>query len=179
MAYDTNGSLDGHYVSDSTNPKRLLALEIRPRKTGFVVIEETTTLVDWGVRKYSDVRRDPGNALTRIAALFDLHSPESVVMRHRSGLPKERADIIRAIQHGICSEAKRRRIACCFIEAYQVREFFVHYGSKTKYGIASILAAWFDDLAWQLPAKRRAWQSEAHGMLLFDAAAAGVTYLRR
>jgi len=156
-----------------------LALEIRPRKAGFVVLEVTaaTRLLDWGVRNYGDVRHEPIAGVKKIAALFDFHSPGLVIIRQRSGLSKETMNVIGAIQQGILMEARRRCIECSVVEAKHVREFFGQYGCKAKYEVASILAEWFEDLAWQLPPRRRIWQSEAHAMLLFDAAAAGVTYL--
>jgi hypothetical protein len=57
-----------------------------------------------------------------------------------------------------------------------VRRFFVEYGCETKHQIASVLAEWFEDLAWKLPPKRRPWEGEHHNSVIFDAVAVGVTF---
>jgi len=45
----------------------------------------------------------------------------------------------------------------------------------TKHEIASAIGELFVELVWKLPTKRKPWQSEDHNMVIFDAAALGVT----
>ena len=56
--------------------RRLIALEIRARKFGFVVLEDTTKLLDWGVRSYAGHAQSfPVVAGKRLRALLELYQP--------------------------------------------------------------------------------------------------------
>jgi hypothetical protein len=83
-----------------------------------------------------------------------------------------------AVTRRIERELKRHKVRLQFVDAAEVRYFFGQHGCKTKHDIASVLAAWFEELAWKLPPKRKPWQSERHATALFDAVAVGVTFFR-
>jgi hypothetical protein len=154
----------------STEELRLLALEIRPRKAGFVVLEGAT-LLDWGVTTYGTGTP----AMRRIASLLDLHTPSIIVTRRRPRLKKGQA--VPNIMQSIKREARRRSIHFQSLDAHQVRAFFIQRGRRNKHVVATLLAEWFPELAWKLPPKRKLWQSEPHYATLFDAVAIAVTYL--
>jgi hypothetical protein len=60
--------------------KRILAIDVRPRRFGYVVLESPIRLVDWGTGKYAP---DP-SGMTRIAWLLRLLQPSAVVLREIS-----------------------------------------------------------------------------------------------
>lgn len=127
-----------------TDELRLLALEIRPRKAGFAVLEGAT-LLDWGVTTYG-----PGRpAMRRIASLLDLHAPSIIVTRRRPRL--KNGQTVPNIVESIKSEARRRSIRFRTLDAHQVRAFFIQRGRRNKHAVATLLAEWFPELAWKLP----------------------------
>jgi hypothetical protein len=65
-----------------------------------------------------------------------------------------------------------------FVGVKDIRSFFAPYGgTTTKHGISTTLAEWFGELSRSLPPKRKAWESEHHNAVIFDAAAAAMTFL--
>lgn len=167
--------------SDSVAPReRILALEVRPQRFGFIVLQGVTRPLDWGVRTYAKQKSDTSStASAKVATLLDLYSPAAVVIRRRSGAPPTPRGTTRATVARVAAEVRRQSVACHFVTAKEVRRFFGPYGGATKHGIASILAEWFEELAWKLPPKRRPWQSEHYNALIFDAAATAVAFLAR
>ena len=154
--------------------ERLLALEVRPQRIGFVVLQGTTKLLDWGIRMH-DKNDVPSVACARVATLMNLYSPTVMVIRRRDTSTPLRS-AISDIVATLTAEARRRSICCRFVTVKEVRCFFSRHNGTTKHAIASLLSGWYPDLAWRLPRKRRAWESEPFSMALFDAAAAAVTY---
>ena len=85
----------------------------------------------------------------------------------------------RATVAKVAAEVRRRSVACHLVTTKEVRRFFRQYGGTTKHEIASILAEWFEGLAWKLPPKRKPWQSEPYNTLIFDAAATAMAFRGR
>jgi hypothetical protein len=157
--------------------RRLMALEIRPRRFGFVVLEGVSTLLDSGVRSYGG---EAPSAVTirKIADLMTFYQPVTVVMRRRrpASLPEVAAAPSRVMTM-VRAEARRRLIDIRIVSTEQVRTFFAAHGGRTKHTIASTLADWFEELIWKLPPKRKPWQNERYNMLIFDAAATAMTLI--
>jgi hypothetical protein len=65
------------------------------------------------------------------------------------------------------------------VTAKQVRHAFAKYGATHKHDIALCVTDQFQELSWKLPRRRKTYQSELTAMLVFDAAANGMTYFRR
>ncbi len=171
--------------TDSTNEEhpqkdRLLALEIRPWKFGFVVFEGPTRLLDWGVRSYP-ARGDHRQAILekRIRVLLELYAPSTVVMRRRNSTSrKTRKAILSAVQ-AIRTEVRRRSIKLQALDTREIQCFFAEHDGTTKHQIASLVAKWFEELSWKLPPKRKPWQSETYTTPIFDAAATGIAFFDR
>ena len=169
--------------ADSTNAERpqssrLLALEIRPRKFGFVVFEGPTRLLDWGVRSYPGRGTHRRSTVTkRICVLLDLYAPSVLVMRRRDSSSRKARKVILSAVQAIRTEARSRSVKLQSVDTREIRCFFAEHGCTTKHQIASLLAEWFEELSWKMPPERKAWQSEAYIMLIFDAAATGVAFL--
>src|SRR5256885_7228127 len=69
-------------MNKAANPKRVLALDVRPRSFGYVVFEGPTLLLDWGVQSFRHGRNAVRIPLaTKIAALLEDFQPAAVVAK--------------------------------------------------------------------------------------------------
>jgi hypothetical protein len=155
----------------------VLALDLRPRKAGFVVLEGNV-LLDWGVRAYGKSASDLETTVKqRIEALLDLHTPGFVVVQRRRVNNPAVARTLGAIIRIVKTEATNHASDLTILRAGDVRQFFAEHDCHNKHEIASRLASWFEELAWKLPPKRKPWQSEDHNMTIFDAAAGAIAFV--
>ena len=155
----------------------LLALDVRAQKLGFVVFDGPTKLLDWGIRVYGCPKQRARRAVEkRIIPLLESHMPSALVIRRVHIHSPKTARKMRRIIKTIRKEARRRSISVNVLSAAVVKKFFARSGLQTKYEIASTLAEWFEELAWNLPNRKKAWQSERFSMAIFDAVATGVAF---
>jgi hypothetical protein len=159
-------------MTDQSNEKRVLALDVHPRSFGFVVFEGPNRMIDWGVRSFrAGVNAVKIPASTKFLALLDEFRPSAVVIGDRlTGRTRMLATIER--------QARSRRIPVRRISRREVNRAFVGF-ERNKYEVASALTQQFPDLASRLPPRRNCWQSEDYRMGIFDAAALGVAYFVR
>jgi hypothetical protein len=151
-----------------------LALDLHPRCFGYVVVENSSRLLDWGVCSY---RRKHGAAdvlvRRRPRQLLDLWKPAALPFHNpvkKSRRPNSKKD--RLIER-IVTEAKSRRI----IVRVSVRRSTDQRKILTKYENARRVAERFPVLTRELPPKRRAWESEHYRMSIFAAAALAMAQL--
>jgi hypothetical protein len=167
-------------MADNEKQRRVLALDLRASKFGFVVFEGPVKLLDFGVRSYARHYGPLGaTARRKFAALVDLYFPSVVVLGFVSGRSDDRNARVNAVQKTLRQDAKRRSVPIRCLSRKKVRRFFQAQGLTTKYHIAAHLAERFPDLAWELAPKRRPWEAEPYQMPVFDAAAVGVAYYDR
>jgi len=163
-------------MTDQSNDKRVLALDVHPRSFGFVVFEGPNRMLDWGVRSF----RTGANAVkvpasTKFLALLDEFRPSAVVIGERlTGRTEKQTRMLATIER----QARSRRIPVRRVSRRDVNRAFVGFESN-KYEVASALAQQFPALASRLPPRRKCWQSEDYRMGIFGAAAAGVAYFVR
>lgn len=155
---------------------RVLALEVRPQRYGFAVLEGSGGLLDWGIRSCGNGRIVRMGGLD---SLLESYSPHFVVIRRRKHNSRQAANAVRSVVTRITKEARRFSAQTTFISAKPIRRLFEQYGCTNKHETASALAEWFDEIAWKLPARRRPWQSEKKNTLLFDALATGIAFFAR
>jgi hypothetical protein len=159
-------------------PDRIIALEIRASKFGFAVLEGPGKLLDWGVRSFTEKGEDLEPAVAdRISTLLTFYKPVTVVARdrqHHDAIQQKRIlTIFATAKQTTRDHSARFRI----LSAVHVRKRFAQDGRITKHEIARTLAERFEELSFRLPGRRKAYQSEAPAMLVFDALAAGVAFL--
>jgi hypothetical protein len=154
--------------------ERVLALEVRPQKYGFAVLEGPDALLDWGVRSH---RNGLVARAGRIDSLLESYSPHFVVLRHSEHNSRQAANAVRAVTVKITIEARRHSVQTQFISGKKIRRFFARNGCVNKHQIASLLAEWFEELSWKLPPKRRLWQSEHYNMMIFDAVGTAMAFI--
>jgi len=166
-------------MSQTTNQKRVLALDVRPRSFGYVVLEDPDRLLDWGARSFRNGVNAVRNPVhKKLASLLEEFAPSAVILKNILSRPKKSGKRKRKYD-AITQQVQRHGIAVRAITARAIRSAFGANERLTKYQVASAIAARFPELAPRLPPKRKPWQSEDYRMSIFDAAALGVAYFSR
>ena len=132
---------------DPTNQKRVLALDVRPLRFGFVIFEGPDKVLDWGVKSFPQgakaVKVPPAK---KIAALLDEFAPQVVVLKkrvaHRSKNYIKMAD-------SIGRQAENRRVPLRLVTRPMVKSTFAGH-ERNKHEIACVLAERFPELASKL-----------------------------
>src|SRR5438132_14343862 len=90
------------------SPIRILALDLHPRSLGYVVVENSSRLLDWGVSSYRG-KHGAANVLIckRMRQLLDLWRPAALVLHNPVKKSRRPND---GLNEWIVAEAKRRRI---------------------------------------------------------------------
>jgi hypothetical protein len=165
-------------MEKTTYAIRVVALDLRPRRFGFAVLEGPHRLLDWGIRAYPTQPNKISVVRKRIAPLLRMFSPSVVVLPRRMSSLKK-CPGLQVCRQMVRREALRRSIQTDFVGKQELKQVFEQFGSATKYQIASRIALMFPELTWKLPAARKPWQTEPHNQTIFDAIALGLTYFAR
>jgi hypothetical protein len=159
---------------------RILALEVRPRASGFAVFETNSQLLDWGMRKHHGKRDALSNvAAKKIGALLEVHQPTILLARVRTIRSAAARDRISTIFQVMRTEARKRFIEFRLTSTNSVRRYFADYDCNSKYQRAALIARWFPELLSKLPPKYKVWKSEHHRMLFFDAMSTALAFMNR
>ena len=156
---------------------RILALDLHPGRFGYVVLEDSTELLDWGVRRNYRGTKPWRTVLIqkRLSSLLDQWEPSLVVMNEVTRFSPP----IRRLVTVIRKEARQRKLMVKLIGRAAVGGTFGEGRPIRKDEIASLLAERFPVLRWELPPKRKIWESEHYRMSIFDAAALAVSCLKQ
>ena len=167
-------------MNKPANPKRVLALDVRPRSFGYVVFEGPTLLLDWGVQSFRHGRNAVRIPLaTKIAALLEDFQPAVVVAKEPPSRKKVNRARTRKVLELVRHKASLRGIRTRVFKRRAASNLFGGEERLTKYKIATALTERFAELRPVLPPKRKPWESEDYRMSIFDAAALGVAYFDR
>jgi len=160
----------------SRRDNRIVAIDVRASKFGFVVLEGPERLLDWSQRNFrrgvNSVKIPAGK---KIAALLGEFSPDAVVLK--KCFPDRNRKRATLRKH-ILRQAQLRRIPVRIISPEEVKTAFAGRG-RNKYRIASAVALRFPELAPRLPEKHKIWKPEDYRLSIFDAAALGITYFSK
>jgi hypothetical protein len=148
---------------------RVLALDLHPRRFGYAVVEGPDRLLDWGVRSYRG-KDKPKNVLVqkRLRPILKLWNPKFLVIRGARRVPSKRRLVRGRLLEGVTAEAKKHRIP--------VRKLSDNVETLTKDENARRVAEHFPTLWWDLPGRRKPWESEDYRMGIFAAAGLALTY---
>ena len=167
-------------MNKPANPKRVLALDVRPRSFGYVVFEGPALLLDWGAQSFRNGRNAVRVPLaTKIAALLEDFQPAVVVAKEPPSRKKVNRARTRKILEVVRHKAGLRGIRTRVFDRRAPSKLFGGEERLTKYKIATALADRFAELRPVLPPKRKPWESEDYRMSMFDAATLGVAYFDR
>ncbi len=147
---------------------RVIALDPCPRGFGFVVLEGSQKLLDWGVAQ----AKSQTDLLLRLEARLLRYRPACLILE--TGNPYRR-HASRQRTMALERFAREQGVEAVWVRYSDVQHVFAGAGG-TKYKRALALAELYEELRMHLPAKRRAWDSEDDRMHIFDAAAIGVTF---
>lgn len=157
----------------TTQPNRILAVEIRAGRLGYAVFETPHNLRDFGAAWFdSNVA-----ARSRIARLLRLCRPTVLVLRGASRRYVRRSRERRAVVQIARQEAKKLAIPITRITEQAFKSYFARHACRDKYDMARLLAGRFPETAWRLPEQLRFYEPEPRPMLYFDSIALAVAYL--
>ena len=165
-------------MNHSSDP-RILAIDVRRNRFGYVLFEGPKRLLDWGASAVSPKlsRRAAAEAARkRVAPLLRRCHPAAVVVkrprRTRKGVSSTPGPMLGAILR----EAVILHIPVYFVTREEIISAFRIFRGRSKDDIAEILVGIFPELIDRLPPRRGRWGTERPRMVLFDALAAGFTY---
>jgi hypothetical protein len=156
----------------------VLAVHLQSRGFAFVLFEGWLAPVDWAVH---EVRGPNKNArcLKRIESIFDLHTPDVVVLQKMSGGGTRRVVRIQELNQDIVDLAESRGIDVRLYSRAELRQAFAyHYDAMTKQRIAETIAYRIPALGLYVPPARKPWMSEHGRMGIFEAAALAWMYFQ-
>src|SRR6266849_1110691 len=151
---------------------RVLALDLHPRRFGYVVLESPDKLLDWGVRSY----RRKGNSSDvliqrRLRPLLALWRPTLLVIGGTRQMPPRQKLPRARFLRGVAVEAKNYRASVQILKKWPIDRA----EKLTKHQRAQAVIERFPVLAQKLPPKRKPWESEHYRMSMFSAAALAMT----
>jgi hypothetical protein len=153
---------------------RIIAIDLRFRRSGFATFEGPRRLLDFGT---IDLRlKESENGGSRFSDLIKLAAPKVVlVKRERWENLADRSEA-KPLIDALTNQAAAHLIEIRFLEQSALNSTFQNFGCKTKADISTSLARIFPELIWKLPPERRIWQPEHSRQTVFDAIALGMAF---
>lgn len=158
---------------------RILAMDVRRNRFGYVLFEGPEHLLDWGASSVSPALKGRSAlkaARRRIGPLLRRCHPMLAVVkrtrRTKTGRSSTPGPILKTVLH----EAAVFHVPVRFVSLQKILDAFREFHCRNKDDIAEILAKFFPELAARLPPRRGKWGTERPRMAIFDALAAGFTY---
>lgn len=157
----------------SNSPTRVLALDIRARRLGYVVLEGPESILDFGVRSVAPSSRaadHPAVAARKAVRLALYFRPDMVLVRGNGRRSRRNRVAARDAFAAICADLHALNVEVRIIREGRIVRHFRSSGCTDRYRMAELLASRHPVLAWHLPPKRKPWQSEQAIFMVFDAA---------
>ncbi|HEY2445037.1 MAG TPA: hypothetical protein VGI20_04795 [Rhizomicrobium sp.] len=160
--------------SKRANHEQVLA--IHPTTTGFgwTLFEGPLSPVDWGVVTVGKDRN--ARCLARIQELVHRLRPAEIVLEQFEGGTARRSNRVRRLYRSIIQLAQALGIEPRIFEREVIAQVFAGVRAKTRYEIATAIAARIDAFSHKLPPKRKIWLPDDKRMGLFNAAALAITF---
>jgi Holliday junction resolvasome RuvABC endonuclease subunit len=159
------------------NKKDFRVLSVAPsyRGFGFVVLEGEETIVE---ATDKTVKGDKNaQVLKKVEALISHYQPHVLVMENTSAEGSRRWPRIRTLCKQIIKRAESRKVRVKLYSREQVMKTFLPDGGGTKHDLTEIMAKRFpEQLASQLPPKRKFYMNEDPRMAIFDAVALALMF---
>ena len=156
-------------MNQTSKQVRVLAVSLSKLGFGYAVMENEKTLVAYGKRRITGDRHKA--SLKGIEKLIVRSQPDCLVLQdenHAKGT--HRVDRIKRLHRGIVTLANKQKLTVKIISGWEIRTVLLGNEKGTKHELAELLAGRFpDELALQLPPKRKAWMNADARMDIFDA----------
>jgi hypothetical protein len=162
-------------LMSTTQPNRVLAVEIRAGRLGYAVFETPRQLQDFGGASLNA----SGAARLRIARLLKIYRPSALVLRGGKMRYPRNMRARKTISRAAEDEATKAGVSVVWVSEREFASFFEEYSCQNKYDIAATLATWFPDLAWRVTPRPEYGDPEPRSILYFDSIALGIVHLER
>lgn len=162
-------------ISGKFGDTRVIALDVRRHRFGFVVLQGTSVL-DCGNRSCN--RADAVQCLRpRLQRILATYAPVLILMHSR--VPNASADVNErdVLAYALQDVGRASGAEILEIPEPAVRAYFALHNAHTKHEIAYAVASFLPELSWKLPPRRKAWESEHYRMSIFNAAALALTHI--
>ena len=157
----------------TTQPNRILAVEIRTARLGYAVLETPKQLCDFGAAWFNS----QATARLRIARLLGLYQPSVLVLRGGSARYPRNMSKRRAVARIARDEARKSAVPVARVTEQTFNSCFERYACRDKYDVAAVIATEFPELASRLPSRPKFYDPEPRSILYFDSIALGATYV--
>src|SRR5882762_1038456 len=126
--------------------QRVLSLDLRARRFGYVVFEGPHTLLDWGIRTHADGERSLLEY--RLNSLLSMFAPSIILVRKTKESHRIGQSMIRHGLRAVKAFAKRVMLVVRVIDGSSLRTFFSQDDNVNKHDIARMVAVQFPELSW-------------------------------
>ena len=154
---------------------RMFAIQINCRGFGYVILEGTDRLVDWGVKQVT--RSGQGRTIEVVADIIRQYRPHLVLLEDIFSEAQRRSPRAVLVTRHIAEFLEEHGLNCRLVPTIVVVDSFRRWGAQTKQERARMIADMLPILAPHLPPPRRPWMSEDSRMSIFSAAALAFTFL--
>lgn len=154
---------------------RVLAVHVNCRGFGYVVVEGTERLVDWGVKQV--IQFGQAKTVDVVAELVRQYRPRLVLLEDILSEANRRSPRAVLVTRRITEFLGEWGVGCQLMPARLVADTFRRWGAQTKQDRARTIVDLLPVLAPQLPPPRKPWMSEDSRMSIFSAAALVFTLL--
>ncbi|MGE0405269.1 MAG: hypothetical protein AB7O65_03145 [Candidatus Korobacteraceae bacterium] len=152
---------------------RILAMDVRRTRLGYVVFEEPLLLLDWDTLRFSSSRE----CAQKVEMRIEQFRPYALIVRRPSAVTSHKPHHTRAVMAAVRQVASKLGIRVVSVSDYKTGTFFLNHGKKTRHERGTLIATWFPELEPKLPPPRKVWMPEDRRMLIFAAASLAITYL--
>ena len=158
----------------------ILALDVRHSRIGYALFSGSKQLLDWGAITVPPRCNNRAHWIRqRMATLLRYGSPAFIVMKQRRQAKLPGGANGEPILETIRSATEEHGIPMQVLGRDEIHSAFRVFQARTKDEIACALVGIFPELLGRLPPKRKKWQPEPRGMIVFDAIATGFAYWQR
>lgn len=158
---------------DAINKKDFRIIAVAPSTSGFgyAVFEGKETLIECDIRTARGGDKNE-QTMKKVKKLIAHFQPDVLILENTGAKGSRRSNRIRKLCQEIIKMARAHDMRVKLLSRDRVMKAFIPNGKGTKQAIAEIVAQKFpEQLAHQLPTKRKPWDSESHRMSMFDAVA--------
>lgn len=151
---------------------RVLGIHFFPRGFGWIVLEGSSTPIDWGVVERKKDRNT--QSLFAVERILERNRPQAVVLEAFEEPIARRTERVRSLCRSVVAVTQARNIKVRIYSRMEIAQAFP--GHASRYAIAATIAHRIEPIRHRLPKKRALWESEKPNMALFNAAATALTY---
>lgn len=153
-----------------------IILSIYPNHKGFgyAIINNVREPIDYGIVNI----RNSGMKiyLKKAQEIIELYHPTVLILEDYSCSSYRKTQKVQKIIATLNHHARSKELPVYQYSKKQIREAFSAFQAKSKFEIAKVINSWIPELE-RIPIyKRKAWESEAYTMTVFDSFALALTH---